>query len=224
MKLFIDIETIPSQNPALRDAIEVKPPGNIKKPESIAKWHEENGDAAIEEQYQKFSLDGAMGEILCIAYAFNDKPPKIVCREKEEDEGVMLREFMDDLIEVNDQAKLSGAFKWIGHYITGFDLRYIWQRCVANGVMPLVNIPLDAKPWETDKVYDTCIQWAGIHGSGTGKLDKICKSLGHEGKQGMDGSQVWDYVKAGRYDEVFQYCKDDVEMTRWLYNKMNFIK
>ena len=37
---------------------------------------------------------------------------------------------------------------WIGHYITGFDLRFLWKRFIVNRIKPAVRIPYDAKPWE----------------------------------------------------------------------------
>ena len=61
-KLYLDIETIPSQEPWVRDFIidGIKPPGNIKKQESIDKWYEEKLDDAIEQAMSKTALDGAM--------------------------------------------------------------------------------------------------------------------------------------------------------------------
>ena len=224
MNLFIDIETIPSQRKDAKAGIDVSAPANYVKTETIEKWEAEKKPALVEKEYQKFGLDGALGEIICIAYAFDNEEPLVIGRKVGEPEGDMLSNFM---IALNNR-KFAGlgrpeTFKWIGHYITGFDLRFIWQRCVVNGIKPMVNIPIDAKPWETDLVFDTMTQWTGIKKSGTGKLDKICKALGHKGKDGLDGSKVWEYIKAEKYDEVFDYCKDDVEMTRFLYNRINFL-
>ncbi len=66
------------------------------------------------------------------------------------------------------------------------------------------------------------MQWTGVKKSGVGSLDAICKAFGHKGKDGMDGSMVWEYAKDGRFDDIFEYCKDDVDMTRFLYNKLTF--
>lgn len=222
MNLFIDIETIPSQKPDAKDGIVIEAPGNYKKPESITKWLDENSESEADKVYQKFGLDGALGEIICIGYAFDDEEPKIIGRQTDASEATMLIDFFKMLYDKKFAKQgQPESFTWVGHYITGFDLRFIWQRCVANNVKPLVNIPYKAKPWDND-VFDTMSEWTGIKKTGIGKLDAICKALGHEGKGDIDGSQVWEYIKAGRYDEIFNYCKDDVELTRFLYRKMTF--
>ena len=137
-------------------------------------------------------------------------------------ESDILIEFMDILHDKKYSEHGTDTVTWIGHYVTGFDLRFLWQRYVANGISPLVDIPIDAKPWETEKVFDTMLQWTGVKKSGVGSLDAICRALGNKGKDGMDGSMVWDYAKAGRFDEIIEYCKDDVERTRFLYKKLTF--
>ena len=95
---------------------------------------------------------------------------------------------------------------WIGHYITGFDLRFLWQRYVIKKVIPLVNIPFDAKPWDKT-VYDTKIKLSGMHSTGFGSLDEVSKIMGHLPKGDITGATVWDAWLAGRYDDIAEYCK-----------------
>ena len=73
--IYLDIETIPSQNPALLDTFRAKvtPPGNIKKQESIDAWLAENRDTAALEMLGKTSFDPAHGHICTIAWANNDE-------------------------------------------------------------------------------------------------------------------------------------------------------
>jgi len=229
MNLYIDIETIPAQGD-YKDSIVVEHPAQMKKPETISDW--ENGagkyagekEKAIDEVYRKTALSGTHGEILCISWAFNDESPQCVGRELElGSEKGLIEEFFSALFE--RKYAIDGrpeSFVWIGHFISGFDLRFIWQRCVINGVKPKVSIPYDVKPWDTS-IYDTKIEWTGMGGKG-GKLDEIAKAMGHQGKGDIDGSKVWDYVLASRYEEVFDYCKEDVEMTRMLHKRMTFSK
>ena len=68
INVYLDIETIPAQSPEYRDKVRatIKPPGNIKKPESIAAWMAENADAAVDETVAKTSFDPAAGHICCI--------------------------------------------------------------------------------------------------------------------------------------------------------------
>lgn len=99
-----------------------------------------------------------------------------------------------------------------------FDLRYVWQRAVALGITPPSWWPIDARPWDTDRVQDTMTMWAG-HNGRIG-LDRLCRALGLEGKTGVDGSKVWDLVREGRLDEVVEYCGDDVRRLRSVHRRL----
>jgi predicted PolB exonuclease-like 3'-5' exonuclease len=51
----------------------------------------------------------------------------------------------------------------------------------------------------------------------------MCKALGLDGKPGdIDGSKVWDFVEAGKYEEVMTYNKYDVEQGRKVYKRLTF--
>lgn len=223
MEITIDLETIPTQRADLKELIfkDISPPGNITKPESIEKWIAEKKPAVIEEKYRATALNGAYGEIVCIGWAFGDEEPQCLYRDLHESEEAILYEFSkivyDKVFGVKGQPQI---LKWIGHYLSGFDLRFLWQRYVINKHQPLFKIPYDAKPW-ADNIFDTKIEWTGLTGKG-GKLDEICRIFGYEGKGDIDGSKVWDYVKAGKIEEVAEYCKDDVIKSRLIYNRMTF--
>lgn len=221
---YIDIETIPGQSEWIKEEAKAKvsPPGTYKKEESIAKWMEENAEQEADNIWRKTALDGSRGEIFCISWAINDKAVESISIEGI-GEKQMLEEFflMLDESTKNDYLKTSPITNWVGHNITGFDLRFIWQRCVINGVKPSINIPYNAKPWDNE-VFDTMVEWSGLNRTGTRSLDAVCKAFGMNGKGDIDGSKVWDYIKAGRYDEVVSYCKDDVKKVRELYKRMTF--
>ena len=223
--LHIDIETIPSQKKGAVEAIReaIKPPATMSVQATIDKWYAEKADDAANEQHRKQSFDGALGEIISIAWALDDGPVNVNYRYDDNEAG-LLRAFFVDINELTDKyGQKAHISTWSGHYITGFDLRFIWQRCVMLGVRPSVHIPYDAKPWDS-KVYDTKIEWTGMgSGSGIGSLDALSKAFGFEGKGDIDGSKVYDYWLAGRIEEIAEYNKQDVVKCRALYNKMNFI-
>ncbi len=214
--LHNDLETIPAQAEWVKEEIaaNIKPPGNIKKPESIEKWHAEKGAAAIEAEWLKTSFNGAVGEIICIGYAFDDEEVRLVGRELGMSEGDMLQAFVDDVVRYDTKSK----FQWIGHYICGFDLRFLWKRMIINKITLPFDIPYSAKPWH-ESVYDTCHEWKGDD-NGYGSLDAVMKCLGMQGKSDMDGSMVWPEIKAGNYEKVFDYCKDDVGMARNIHHRL----
>ena len=222
MNIVIDIETIPTERQDVRDyiAATVSPPGNISKAETIAKWNEESRPAAIEEAVNKTGLDGAFGRICVIGWAIDDGPVSTVYSDSDERE--LIAQFSRHL---NEQTRPNELFTTVivGHNVSAFDLRFLTQRHIINGIKPppVIARAAQAKPWESDKVFDTMAQWAGV--GNRVSLDKLCLALGIESPKGdIDGSKVWDFVKAGKIAEVAEYCAKDVEATREVWRRMTF--
>lgn len=238
MKVYIDIETIPGQNPAVLDALRadaatekaaVRAPSNYKDKAKIAEYIAAQHaaiDADIEEKWRKTSFDGAYGQIVVAAIAIDDAPPVAFYRDEwATAERDILRDLFGALRDANQPSCMTRP-TFIGHNIVAFDLRFIFQRAVLNGVIPASIIPFNARPWD-DTVFDTMVAWAGV-----GKrvsLDKLCGAFGLPKKGSeigdeIDGSKVWDYVQAGRIADVAEYCKADVERTRALHRRMTFVE
>lgn len=214
MNIYLDIETIPTQNAELQTYVceNLKAPANYKDPEKINAWLEENRAVAVD----KTSLDGALGEVVVISVAVNDNAPVTFYREDwqaQERERDILTRFNEYLrAEAN---KCRTVPKFIGHSITKFDDRFIFQRSVINGVKPYYTT-------NRQNTYDTMTEWAGY--GNTVALDKLCKVLGVEQKGDIDGSKVWQYVQDGKINEVAEYCAKDVERVRQVYKRMNFME
>ncbi len=212
MNIYIDIETIPTQNADLQSYVidTLKPPANYKSEEAIAKWFEQNKGEAVD----KTALDGAFGEIAVIGVAINDEPVEVFYREdwqNPEREADILTRFNNFLREKANKCNTVPQF--IGHNIVKFDDRFIFQRSVINDVQPYYK----ANKLNT---YDTMTEWAGY--GGTVSLDKLCKVLGIEQKGDIDGSKVWEYIQAGKINEVAEYCAKDVERVREIHKRMTF--
>jgi len=224
--IFIDIQTIPSQDQAVIAQLTqtIKPPANYSHPDSIAKWYRENLKAEAEKKYRQTALDGLLGEIFSIAWAIGDGEVNAFWRDEQSSERGLLQNFMREMADLEDRrGQRLFIRKWVGHYITGFDLRFLWQRCVINAVRPTQAIPIDAKPWD-DRVFDTKIVWTGAGAaSGQGGLEALSQAFGLEGKAGLDGGKVYDDWLAGRYDEIARYNRQAVSNARELYRRMNFI-
>ena len=223
MALVIDIETIPGQRDGLREKIaeSVAPPGNMKKADTIAKWEAEEKPACVEEAYRKTGLDGGYGEALCIGWAVDDGEIQSMSRRIGDDEGEFLQACLTEIANQvgyrNDG--LCRSVTWVGHNLVGFDLRFLWQRCVVNRVNSPIRIPVTAKPWD-DTVFDTMTEWAGVRGSVS--LAKLGDIFGIGKLDGMDGSQVYELALAGQYARIEEYCRKDVEITREAYRRMQF--
>lgn len=218
-KLYFDIETVPTQRQDLKDLIAetIKCPGNIKKPESILKWEREDKPAAIEKAILSTSLDGAFGEIISIAWAINDDPINGIIRKLDQTETALLLKFNQI---VNDAKSFEGTLQFAGHNIVNFDLRFIWQRMLIKQVpIPLeLRAAIEARPNDWTKNFDTMLFWGGAYSKDWASVEKLCTVFNVENPKqvGLDGSKVWEYIQAGKYDEVLAYNKWDVEAERSL--------
>lgn len=242
--ITLDIETIPAQDPkvlkklmdtateaAEYEVANLKPPGNLKKQESIDAWIADempikaaairNGakETAIQ-QYRATSFDGKFGQIAVIGFAFNDEPASTLYGDPfdKNTEKSLLASFYGWVGQRFNEGK-GVPITFIGHNIIDFDLRFMFQRSVMNYIKPHACIPFDAKPW-SDTVFDTMTRWAGQRNRVS--MASLCEAFGMDGKGDIDGSKVWDYIQAGKIDEVAQYCAGDVERTRAFYKRMTF--
>ena len=216
MNLFFDLETLPSNDPAIIAAIaaEITPPGNMKKADTIAAWEANEKPAAILEAVAKTAFDGTYGRICSIAYAFDDGPVSVACSE---DERGLIVNFFD---AVRQSTKSGRDITAIGHNITGFDLKFLWKRAVILGIRP-APLPFKAKPWDST-VFDTMVQWDADPGKRI-SLDNLCKVLGIPSPKGdLDGSQIAGAFAAGRFDDIAKYNAGDVEAVRAVYKRMIF--
>lgn len=219
--IYLDIETIPTQRDDVRAFIakSVTHPGNIKKADSIAAWNENEKPAAVEEAVSKTGLDGAFGQVVCVGMDLRDDgEPLVISGLSEADVLRAVNEAMTAEFEASDAFSAT----IVGHNVSSFDLRFLVQRYIVNGVRPhpIIARAAQAKPWEAEKVYDTMIQFAGV--GNRISLDKLCLALGLPGKGDITGADVWPMVQAGRLQEVADYCADDVRKTRAVFKRMTF--
>ena len=225
MNVFLDIETIPQQPEEEAKALiaeTIEAPATMKKAETIKDWHEGNGkyagvkDAAIEDAYRKTSFDGAKGEICSIAWKVEGFDINSTSRAGGWSEADMLEQFFTDLkLLCNGRPPY-----FIGQFIGGFDLKFIFHRSIILGVKPPFAIPFDGR--HKSHLYCTQAAWAGF--GGRMSQDNLCRALGIEGKpDDIDGSKVWDFYKAGKIERIEEYNRYDVETVEKIYNRINFI-
>jgi len=222
--ITIDIETIPTQREDVKQYIssKVTHPGNISKAETIAKWNEESRPAAIEEAIAKTGLDGAFGQVVCIGISVGDIVPSVFIGPNETDVLTSLNVYLDENVTPNHNLHAGLQACIVGHNVSAFDLRFLLQRHMVNKVKPhpIIARAAQARPWESDKVYDTMIQFAGV--GNRISLDKLCLAFGMEGKGDISGADVWPMWQAGKHAEIAEYCLSDVRKTREAYKRMTF--
>lgn len=237
MDIYLDIETIPGQSPAVLDAIKadaeaekstVRAPSNYKDQakieEFVAAKHAEI-DAAVDEKWRKTSFDGAFGQIVVASIAIDDAEPIAFYRD---DWKTSERHIISDLFAaLRDSYRASSMTRpvFIGHNVVAFDLRFIFHRAALLGIVPPAFFPINPRPWDST-VFDTMVAWAGV--GNRVSLDKLCRAFGIQtkgselGGEEIDGSKVWDFVQAGRITDVATYCKADVRRVRALHRFMTF--
>ena len=201
IKLFFDIETIPSADEhrdAHLDVLRLK-----KKYQSM-----EDDDI-----HKDTSLDGTFGRICCIGII------------KEGPSGILFK----DVLKGTEKEMLlkfwglgAGVGRFVGHNVWAFDMPFIVQRSVINGIKPL---PINFRRYTKEPLFDTMLEWTfwNYDREKSPKLDTLAKVLGlPSSKDDMDGSMVWQYYKDGKMEDICKYCMKDVELTRQVYYKMTF--
>ena len=213
--LYIDLETIPVQDPNLSDFVtsNLKPPSNYKTKVAIDKWFFDNSDVAIE----KTSFDGTFGQICTIAWAFDDGKINSVQRtgdcEKELIESFFI-EITPNLSSRDHQIKPT----WIAHN-KEFDLRFLFLRSIILGVNNQgFKIPVNDR--YNNESFCTMQAWKGFGAKPGGTLKAICKVLDINCKEGMSGADVWPAYQNGEFDKIQEYCMDDVRALREVYNRI----
>lgn len=245
MNIYFDIETIPCQKGALDYAsfLEAekkgfKAPSTLtkgkacedlgitgndakftSKDDAIAKWEakfaDEKAPEVAEEKWRKTSFDGGYGEIISMSWAVNGGDIDSMSRMTGESESDLINAFFDELRPI-----LNGRSPFfIGQFVAGFDLKFLFHRCVVLKIKPAFPLPFNGR--HDKDFYCTQIAWAGFKGRMS--QDNMCKALGIEGKPGdIDGSKVWDFVKAGDVRRVEEYNRDDVYKVRELHKRLTF--
>jgi len=215
--LYLDIETIPTQDPEAGDKLvaDAKPPANYKTDEAIAKWR----DGKREELIAKTSFDGGRGHVCAISWAFDDGPIESLLVR-----GQMGKPFNEREVLAAFFASLDPyhSVTIVGHYVGGFDIKFLTQRAICLGVrLPPVNVwPRDVKPWGKE-IFDTMTAWAGARD--TIGLDALCDILGIPGKGDFSGADVAGAWARGEYQRISDYCAEDVERVRAVHKRFQAV-
>jgi DNA polymerase elongation subunit (family B) len=187
------------------------------------------------EQQQRYledivaALNAISGRVLCVAVHVGDVPGfQFEGLQQTQSEHVFGIDAYGE--EENEKQALNGFLNLmkdydpdcdeiVGHNIIGFDLPFIFQRCLINDlpVRPFVNLA----EFQVRGVFDTMHRWwlgAKRHVS----LDDIAWALHIESSKTseVEGSKVFDLYQAGRLAEIREYNLNDVRLTRKVYERM----
>jgi hypothetical protein len=188
-------------------------------------------DIAAEEErcYSLGSLSATSGRVLCIALHVGAIPglefPGLGPEASEhvfgidrygyeEDEKKALQDFLTFMKDFD-----SDCDELVGHNIIGFDLPFIFQRCLVHS--------LQARPFVTLSdftprgVFDTMHRW-WLGAKRFVSLDDVAWALGIESSKTaeVEGSKVFDLYQSGRLNLIREYNLNDVRVTRKVYERM----
>ena len=215
MRIFLDIETIPTQRDDLRAWVgsKVTPPASIKKQETLARWEAEDRPQAELEAWERTALTG-MAQICCIGVASDEDAPVTFYGDSERE---ILTEFAIWLDAMRRESH-HGEPVFVGHNLVGFDLPMLKKRSIVHGLR--LPLPFDAGRWDrSGRVYDTMLQWDQQRFA---SLDELCRILDIPQASTLSGSDVWPLWKAGKCEEVAAYCAEDVSLVREVYHRMTY--
>lgn len=213
MTFVLDIETVPLAASLAMPYPEAdrNPPSTYKSDEAITKWRDNDRVTWAEARAKECSINPRLGRVLCVG--MNNG---IAMAETEADERRALTEFWTCAEMANGK-----VVTWNG----GWDLRFLVIRSLAHGITPTLpsetirswfaryrTFPhFDCKAvltnWEPFKAGEGLSEWADFLGCG-GKCE------------GMDGSKVFPMYQAGQFQEIADYCAQDVAATLAVYEKI----
>jgi hypothetical protein len=226
----VDIETIPLPEFKERAALRLKRALRRERmSEEQQQRYVEDQSAEEERAFRSGSLAATSGRVLSIAAhigsvigaeieGFEQSQSEHVFgidadgQERPEQEALqsfldLMRDFDADIDEI------------IGHNVIGFDLPFIFQRCLVN------NIPLrtfvNLSEFSPRGVYDTMHRW-WLGSKNRVALDDLAWVLGIESSKTdeLDGSRIFELYQAGRLAEIREYNLNDVRVTRKVYERL----
>src|SRR2546422_8875711 len=189
-------------------------------------------DIAAEEErvYQLGSLAATSGRILSIAVHIGPVPgveveglTSVQCEHafgidaegNEQDEAQALKDFLALMADFDSDCDLI-----VGHNIIGFDLPFIFQRCLVTNIA--VKPFIDLSDFYVQGAFDTMRAWWLGDRRSRVSLDDIAWALGIESSKTADveGSRVFELYQAGKLAEIREYNLNDVRVTRKVYERM----
>ncbi len=226
----IDIETIPLA--AFRD----RAARRLRRASDLGRMSEEQQQRYFEDQtaeeeraFRSGSLAATSGRVLSIAVhvgsaagveieGFEQVESEDVfgidSEGKEQTEQQALTDFLAMMQTFDPEID-----ELVGHNIIGFDLPFIFQRCLVNNVAvkPFVNL----SEFNVRGVHDTMHRW-WLGARNRVALDDIAWALGIESSKTdeVEGSRVFELYQAGRLAEIREYNLNDVRVTRKVYERM----
>jgi len=217
-KLALDIETIPNIDvEAFAEFVEVSAPSNYKDADKIANYIAEKRQTIVADLVKEASLSPLYGRVACVCTEDVGIGEKIAFYSQEEKE---MLEILADYLSKDE-------FQLYSYYGKSFDVPFLDMRFRYNGIQtPFRESHL--KKYDTYSHMDLC-DMVKNYGSIKGThlrydLKTVSEFLGYQAKTDIDGSDVFLLWQAGKYDDIINYCHDDVDRTVYIARTLGYYK
>lgn len=226
----LDIETVPLPVDTFTD-------GQMRRYElDVARKHERikgtPDEGMTDEEISNLirATNPMLGWVCCVSVVRADQegnrqPGRSFGCASVDEEGAMLREFWEAVDRMERTAADEyaeqirgkriyndpGAIQWVTLNGKDFDIPFLLARTAKYGI----NIPSSGVRSTYAFSHDPHCDLKMLFGKGIYfRLADLCDHLGiSHSKDDMDGSQVAEYIDAGRLEDVIAYCQSDVDRT-----------
>lgn len=209
--------------------------------------------AAAQQEWLDLRRQAEVARICAIAYALDEGPAqRIECGRQtasgdgpnfvygvQTDEVKALRQLFDALNECialqPKQAMPNAASDYVGPGGSGCAPRIVChaaptivgmlrKRALLLGVLPPKWWPWDLPSNAAERIQD--IQWMWDGGYTKPSLDRLAKAFGIPGRVAdiADDDAVWPAIAAGRYDDIIDYCDDELLRLRCIHRRLRGLK
>ena len=186
---------------------------------------EDQSDKNLRKLYvDRAALEPEFSKVICISTGMIVDDELLVESYTDADEAKLLRDFNHDLEVYNSSIR---NLKLSGWAVIGFDIPFIFKRCMANRVTPSPLLETAGeKPWTlADRILDLKDLWKGTGFAPTSLIcASVCLGVPHP-KQDISGGDV-GRVYYGEGDAGLEririYCEADVLSTANVYRALRF--
>ena len=126
-----------------------------------------------------------------------------------DDERKVLKSFW----ELADADSRKGKIHWVGFNCLGFDLPFLFRRSLILGVPVPYGLKPDKRYWPPFFI-DLMDMWKAGDWKATISLDRFCKAVGLEGKNG-DGARFQELYETDQ-GKALEYLQNDLDITKAL--------
>jgi len=201
---YFDVETTAAPN-AAEFIPDPKPPGSMKKADTIAEWERTEKPKLIEQALADAALSPLTGMVLAIGVLTDDETTIF-----DAPEDFLLQAFWTYFTAHRNR----GLEQWVGFNSSGFDWPFLVKRSWIVGVKPARIF--DDRGYLPDSLIDLRKVWCCGDRQAHGSLDVLCRLMGLGSKTGSGADFGKLYLDMKTREQALEYLRNDLALTRKL--------